>query len=81
MFLLLVGHDKGVSYWDGMQSLQPNENASRNLWIKFLETDWQGDFGEAKRWNEEDWRHVEKVKVGDCGVIKGKLSDWAYEED
>jgi hypothetical protein len=32
-----------------MQFLQPNENVLGNLWIKFLEGDWQGDFGEAKR--------------------------------
>jgi hypothetical protein len=35
-----------------MQSLQPNENVLRNLWIIFLEGDWQGDFGEANRWDE-----------------------------
>jgi hypothetical protein len=53
---------KGVRYWDGMQSLQPNENVSRDLWIEFLEEDWQGDFREAKRWDEE-------VKEKGCGVI------------
>jgi hypothetical protein len=29
--------------------MQPNENVSKDSWIKFLEGDWQGDFGEAKR--------------------------------
>jgi hypothetical protein len=37
-----------------MQSLQPYENALGNLWIRFLERDWQGDFGEAKKWDEEE---------------------------
>ncbi len=37
-----------------MQSLQFNENTSKDLWIRFLEGDWQGGFGEAKRWNEEE---------------------------
>jgi hypothetical protein len=34
-----------------MQSFQPNENVLGDLWIKFLEGDWQR---EAKRWDEEE---------------------------
>jgi hypothetical protein len=31
-----------------MQYLQPNENVSGDLWIKILEKNWQGDFGEMR---------------------------------
>jgi len=47
-FIALQVMTKGVSSWDGMQSLQPNENTSKDLWIRFLEGDWQRDFGRQR---------------------------------
>jgi hypothetical protein len=32
----------------------PMKNVLGDLWIRFVEGDWQGDFGEAKRWDEKE---------------------------
>jgi len=37
-----------------MQSLQFNENTWKALWIRFLEGNWQRDFGEARRWGDQE---------------------------
>jgi hypothetical protein len=59
-----------------MQSLQPNENASRDLWIIFLEGVSKGILGTNEMRRGGGYlRQAKEVKAWGCGVIKGKLSD------
>jgi hypothetical protein len=53
----LVGYDEGSrwdSLWDGIKYEQPNENFSRLYGSDFCKVINKGDFGEARKWGDEE---------------------------
>jgi hypothetical protein len=54
----LAGYDEGSrsdSFWDERKYEQLNENSSKLYGSYFCKVIGKGDFGEAKRWDEEEY--------------------------